>query len=801
ENPYTFDIVAVSTTCTPTTSVSSISPLSGPVGTVVAINGSGFTTATSVTFSGVSASFTIVSNILIEAIVPSGTSSGNIVIQDAGGCNVSYSSFTLITKDNSSCEGIAVTTDLIIYDLHDEYTGDGGFITIYNGTASTVDMVDYSLWRTSVYGDGNEIDYATLTGTIAPGTLGVIRVNTAGCGPAGTNGTIDNGFNGDDQIQLRNAAGTVVIDDVHTYFNKGYYMVRNTGALSARTSFVASDWSITPLAAGQCWPSAGLVLPSGNGNSPDVTLNPIDVNASCSSSTATLSVAGTEGVAGGASLAYQWYVNVPGNAGWTAVANGGVYSGATTTTLNISSTSGLNNYQYYCQIRENDATCYTATEAAIVKEGATIWDGTSWSNGVPTLTKLAIINGNYDTTANGNFSCCSLIVNASFVLDIRANDYVEIQNDLTVNGTLNVFNNGSLVQVNDLGVNTGNISYQRIASSVKLQDYVYWSSPVSGFDVNSISPLTPAYYHWQWNPTILNPNGGEGNWVNASTTMLGGKGYIVRAPNGFSNTVDQNWTATFNNGVPNNGVYTPTIARGTDLNAGTAGPNGVMRLATDDNWNLLGNPYPSAISISSFLAANPQLDGFVRLWTHGNLPSTGVQDPFYNNFVSNYNANDYITLNGSGATSGPMAPGVIGAGQGFFVLMNPGAATTSTALFNNAMRSKDYSNSHFYRSSNLVNSSNQENIERHRIWLDLVGPTNETTRTLVAYVEGATLAKDRMFDAFTDYKLAQNFYSLIDDQIMTIQGRGLPFNQEDRVPLGVKIPSNGIYKIAIATVD
>ena len=58
-----------------------------------------------------------------------------------------------------------------------------------------------------------------------------------------------------------------------------------------------------------------------------------------------------------------------------------------------------------------------------------------------------------------------------------------------------------------------------------------------------------------------------------------------------------------------------------------------------------------------------------------------------------------------------------------------------------------------------------------------------------------------MFDAFTDYKLAQNFYSLIDDQIMAIQGKGLPFEQEDRVPLGVKIPSNGIYKIAIAAVD
>ena len=72
---------------------------------------------------------------------------------------------------------------------------------------------------------------------------------------------------------------------------------------------------------------------------------------------------------------------------------------------------------------------------------------------------------------------------------------------------------------------------------------------------------------------------------------------------------------------------------------------------------------------------------------------------------------------------------------------------------------------------------------------------------MVAYVEGATTGKDRMFDAFTDYKLAQNFYSLIDNQVMAIQGKGLPFEQEDRVPLGVKIPSNGIYKIAIAAVD
>ncbi|TXI68428.1 MAG: hypothetical protein E6Q46_01225 [Flavobacterium sp.] len=787
---YTVQVVNA---CIPTHTVTTFTPTSGPVGTEVTINGTGLTGAT-VTFSGINA--TIVSNTGTQMVVviPAGATTGMLSVRDTQPCAID-NLYTIISSDVTSCEG-ASTTDLIIYELHDEQTGDGGFITLYNGTATTVNLADYSIYRAGDYG-GAMSNYATLTGTIAPGALGVITVDAASCGTA-TNGDLTAGFNENDQIQLRNAAGTIVIDDVHAYITgPGYYMVRNVGALSARTTYVAADWATTPLIAGQCIPSAGLVPPVST--PPTVTTHPSYIS-SCASTSAVLTTAGTEGFAGGNTLAYQWYFAAPGSATWTAVADGGIYSGATTASLTISSIVGVIDYQYYCQIRENTATCYTASNAIkITDSSATTWNGAAWSNGTPDVSKLAIINGNYNTTTHGDFECCSLLVNATFTLNIQADDYVLIQNDLTVNGTLNVLNNGSLVQVNDLGVNTGNISYQRIAS-VKLQDYVYWSSPVSGFDVNSISPLTPAYYHWQWNPTILNPNGGEGNWVNASTTMLGGKGYIVRAPSGFSNTVNQNWTATFNNGVANNGVYTPTIARGSDLNAGTAGPNGVMRTVNDDNWNLLGNPYPSAISIGAFLTANTQLDGFVRLWTHGTLPTSSV-DPFYNNFTYNYSASDYIAINGAGATSGPGTLSVIGAGQGFFVLMDPGAATTTTATFNNAMRNIGYSNNQFYRSANAVNSAPGGNIERHRIWLDLVSPTNQTTRTLVAYVEGATEGKDRMFDALTDYKSAQNFYSLIDDQVMTIQGKGLPFYQEDKVPLGIKIASNGIYKIAIGAID
>lgn len=795
---YTINVVAA---CVPTHTVSSVTPTSGPVGTEVTINGTNLTGATA-TFSGINATVLSNTGTQMVVVIPSGATTGVLAVKDAQPCAIN-TAYTIITNDNSTCEGSgAAPTDLIIYDIHDEYTGSGGFITIYNGTAAVVDLTNYSIWRTSNYGDGNEIDYATTSGTIAPGALGILKVSVGSCGPASTNGTIDSGFNENDGIQLRNAAGTVIIDDVHTYTTgPGYYMVRNTGALSARTTFVPADWNTTPLVAGQCWPSAGLVLPVVTGNSPTVTLNPVDVTATCISSTANLSVAGTEGFAGGLSLAYQWYVNVPGNSGWTAVTDGGVYSGATTSALAISSTSGLNNYQYYCQIRENAATCYTATDAAIIKDGSTIWDGTTWSNGVPDLTKLAIINGNYNTTSHGNIDACSIIVNVGFTATITANSYFNIQNDVTVNGTLNVLNNGSLVQINDAGVNTGSINYERIPS-VKLQDYVYWSSPVSNFDVNSISPLTPAYYHWSWNPTLANLNGGQGYWENASTNMIAGKGYIVRAPNGFSNVTNQNWNVQFT-GVPFNGIYTPTISRGNDLGAGSAGPNGVMRLATDDNWNLLGNPYPSSISINSFLTANTNIDGFVRLWTHGTLPSTATTDPFYDNFVSNYTASDYIAINGAGATSGPGTLSVIGGGQGFFVLMNPGAATSSTVTFNNAMRDKSFSNAQFYR-----NSSSGEaapigvGFERNGIWLDLVSnETQNTTRALVAYVSEATYAKDRMYDALTDYKEGQNIYSLIGDDIFAIQGRPVPFDVNDKVPMGVKIPSTGTYKIAIAAVD
>ena len=124
---------------------------------------------------------------------------------------------------------------------------------------------------------------------------------------------------------------------------------------------------------------------------------------------------------------------------------------------------------------------------------------------------------------------------------------------------------------------------------------------------------------------------------------------------------------------------------------------------------------------------------------------------------------------------------------------NTAVAATESISFKNNMRSSTYDNSQFFRTTDDNNNG--------RVWLDLIASNGSNVRNLVAYVDGATNNRDRMFDAITDEKLNLNLYSAIGDDLMKIQGRTLPFDQEDRVPMGIKVPQNGNYTIGIGAVD
>ncbi len=79
--------------------ITSFSPASGPIGTSVTINGSNFTGPMSVKFNGVSANFNVNSaGTKITTKVPSGATSGKIIVTTPGGTATSATDFTVTTS-------------------------------------------------------------------------------------------------------------------------------------------------------------------------------------------------------------------------------------------------------------------------------------------------------------------------------------------------------------------------------------------------------------------------------------------------------------------------------------------------------------------------------------------------------------------------------------------------------------------------------------------------------------------------------------------------------------------------------
>jgi hypothetical protein len=371
-------------------------------------------------------------------------------------------------------------------------------------------------------------------------------------------------------------------------------------------------------------------------------------------------------------------------------------------------------------------------------------------------------------------------VNSGTVV-FNSGDTLKVTNEVTVaGGSLTFEDDASLVQTNNASVNSGNITYKRAVTGLNGYDYIYWSSPVANQALAGLYSSPTPGYKYEWDPIILNANATHGNWVSASSNMTVGKGYIMRASDsyGWSGSLTSQFT-----GVPNNGIFTMTLQR-------------IANSAlVNDRWNLIGNPYPSALNAMDFLTTNTTIDGYVALWKHANAPNNTATQPYYQSFVYNY-SNDYVIYNKLGAQSQNGFDGYIASGQGFFVSLLQGSSATASVSFTNSMRGQAYDNSQFFRTI----ENHGENEEKSRIWLDLVDPNNVPVRALLGYTADATMGRDRLYDAATTNAAANNIYTLIDNGMYVIQGR-YPFDIADQVPLGYHANTGGVYKIAIAAVD
>ena len=116
--------------------IDSFAPASGPVGTTVTITGSRFTGATSVTFNGVSASFTANTDAKITATVPTGATNGRITVTTPNGSATSTTSFTVNTTHSRS-----VTLNLV------RHLVARGIVTASDGLSSCAASVPVNIQR------------------------------------------------------------------------------------------------------------------------------------------------------------------------------------------------------------------------------------------------------------------------------------------------------------------------------------------------------------------------------------------------------------------------------------------------------------------------------------------------------------------------------------------------------------------------------------------------------------------------------------------------------------------------------
>ncbi|HEV8681457.1 MAG TPA: IPT/TIG domain-containing protein, partial [Actinomycetota bacterium] len=129
----------VSSSCAAAPTISSFSPTSGPVGTSVTINGTGFTGATAVTFGGVSAGTFSVNGAgtRITAIVPSGAVTGKITVTTPGGTATSSTNFTVTGAAAPTISSFSPTSGPVGTSVRINGSGFGGATAVrFNGVAA-----------------------------------------------------------------------------------------------------------------------------------------------------------------------------------------------------------------------------------------------------------------------------------------------------------------------------------------------------------------------------------------------------------------------------------------------------------------------------------------------------------------------------------------------------------------------------------------------------------------------------------------------------------------------------------------
>ncbi|MEP0390088.1 MAG: T9SS type A sorting domain-containing protein, partial [Dokdonia sp.] len=364
-------------------------------------------------------------------------------------------------------------------------------------------------------------------------------------------------------------------------------------------------------------------------------------------------------------------------------------------------------------------------------------------------------------------NACELTIDAMATFTVTDGNFINIQNDITVNGTLTVDHQGSVVQVEEDAVttNNGSITVSKTTPSIIARNYVAMSSPMSAETRDGVYANSRAVFN-------IIPSNFVPFTIDFDTFPE-----FEFAENFLDDDNDFLSQSLGSDPLPTPGIgqlvfpspshdspmaaYDLDYTQGT-LNSGTISiPINYNGPATINNYNLLGNPYASAIDVEAFINANDAVNQ-VYYWEHLTDPSAAL--PGFG--TSNFSMNDISIRNallGIPAVNGGTAPGqFMASGQGFGIKADQAQAMANTpVVFTNSIRVTG-NNDDFRTQTTTVD----------KLWLNLTTSAFEgaVSQTAIGFTPNATPG----FDPGYDSPRLGTFLSLftnLDGQYLAIQGR------------------------------
>lgn len=268
-----------------------------------------------------------------------------------------------------------------------------------------------------------------------------------------------------------------------------------------------------------------------------------------------------------------------------------------------------------------------------------------------------------------------------------------------------------------------------ISSQAIRPEFVANGNPVPGND---------DFYKWDELTNFwINTKDDDGNWnTNFEDNFVVGQGYLVA----YESNVSKTFTGTLNSGdFTYNSSTSPAITY--TANEG-------------EGWNLMGNPYPSAID-----------------WDE--LSKTNIDASVY---VYDGDAGQYISWNG---TVGALTDGIVPPMNGFFIKASSGAS------FSIPNTSRLHTTTNFYK--NTLNDLIVLSIEGNGF----------ADKTYIHFNENATTGFDRQFDAYKLFGIeeAPQLYTSTGEANLSINE--FPYSIEESIPLNLRTGDDGFYTIIL----